>query len=123
METDPQSPQVCDMTVDGVAVLGNPRRTIFAALRSVSFLNYLGTNRQWPEEALLSFSTERWAHRVAWMRTAANTTVLGKLLVGWLATQSVLLKRGFVEYRPFFLHPYDVIIKKNFSFSANEIVP
>ena len=82
---------------EGERLITNINKAIRAALKAQSFQDYLRLKRQWPAETLAQFSQERWASKLTMLRNAANATVITKMITGWLASQSVMLKRGQVD--------------------------
>jgi hypothetical protein len=94
---DPAAPGSWALTWEGEMVVCSVNRTIRAALRADAFAKYLEQKRGWGPDVLSAFSRERWASKLGMLRSAANATLLTKMITGWLASQSVMLKRGQVD--------------------------
>ena len=68
------------------------RRIMAAALKVTSIKQYFTVNREWDYATVQMPSPERWVGRLAQLRTAASTTVVNKMLFGWLATMTMKAK-------------------------------
>jgi hypothetical protein len=84
----------------GERVITSVNKAIRAALKADAFANYLREKRGWSVEAVGAFSRERWTTRLATLRNMANATVITKMITGWLASQSVLIKRNQAALTP-----------------------
>lgn len=78
----------------GERIVSGVNKAIRAALKADSFAEYLKVNRGWEVTTVGAFSKDRWASRLVSLRNLANATVVTKMITGWLASQSVLLKRS-----------------------------
>ncbi len=78
-------------------IISSVNKAIRAALKADSFAAYLKQTRGWSIHATSNFSLDRWASKLAKLRSAGNATVITKMTTGWLATQSMQMKRRQVN--------------------------
>ena len=83
----------------GERIISLVNKAIRAALKADSFAAYLKRTRGWSLQATSNFLLDRWASKLAKLRSAANAAVITKMITGWLATQSVQMKRGQVDLK------------------------
>ena len=94
---DPNQAGCWSVAWEGTRIISAVNKSIRAALMADSFGKYLSETRGWPANVMQHFSRERWASKLVMLRAAANATVITKMITGWLASQSGMMKRGQID--------------------------
>ena len=81
----------------GELVVAHVRETLLGALKAHKLRAHLLRNRGWDEVVVARVSDMRWAGRLKSVSQTAAVTLVNKMLFGWMATQTVLAKRGELE--------------------------
>ena len=81
----------------GELVVAHVRETVLGALKAHKLRAHLLKNREWDAAVVAQVSDMRWAGRLKSISQTAAATLVNKMLFGWMATQTVLAKRGELE--------------------------
>ena len=81
----------------GQMVVCDVRRIMMAALKVSHLRQHLIKNRTWDPATVELVSAERWVGRMSQVRDQAAATLVNKMLFGWLASMSVMARRGSKE--------------------------
>ena len=81
----------------GQTVVCGVRRIMVAALKVTHLRQHPLRNRTWDPATVELVSAERWVGRMSQVRDQAAATLVGKVLFGWLASMSVVARRGNKE--------------------------
>ena len=73
------------------------RETVLGALKAHKLRAHLLKNRRWDAVVVAQVSDMRWAGRLKSVSQAAAATLVNKMLLSWMATQTVLAKRSELE--------------------------
>ena len=77
----------------GELIVSDTKKTMLAALKADHMKKYLTEKRGWNDEEVGAFSDTRWVTKLRQMKDMANSAVVNKMLLGWLASGTVMARR------------------------------